>query len=90
MHQPVAYTMERLKINLVLGFDGNKAHVLSRHRLGDGFRVEEVVLVRLHVRLHELGRDQSHVVALAAQSRADEVCSRAANQRALQVGGVGQ
>jgi len=27
MHQPVAYTMERLKIKLVLGLDGDKAHV---------------------------------------------------------------
>jgi hypothetical protein len=61
--------------------------------LGDGFRIEEVVLVRLHVGLHKLGRDESHVVSLDAQSYADEVCSRAgldANQRALQVGGVGQ
>lgn len=52
----------------------------------------KVILVRLHVKLHELGRDESHVVSLAAQSCADEVCSRAgfdANQRALQVGGVG-
>jgi hypothetical protein len=83
----------RLKIKLVLGLDGDKAHVLSRHRLGDRLRIEEIVLVRLQVRLYELGRDESHVVSLAAQGCADEVCSRAgfdANQRALQVRGVSQ
>jgi len=92
MHEPVAYAMERLKIKLVLGLDGNKAHVLSCHRLGDRFRIEEVVLVRLQVGLYELGWDESHVVSLPAQGCTDELCSRAgfdAYQRTLQVGGVG-
>src|SRR4029077_9590496 len=71
--KPVAYTMHRLEIKLVVRLDRNETHVLPVYRLGDGFGIEEVVLVRLHEWLHELGRNQLHVMALFAQHTSKEV-----------------
>jgi len=35
MHQPVADAMSCLQIELLVGLDGHKTHVLARHRLRD-------------------------------------------------------
>jgi hypothetical protein len=45
--QPVTDPMHRLQIKLIVGLDRDKAHVLTVDRLGNGFGVNEVVLVRL-------------------------------------------
>ncbi len=84
--------MQGLQIQLIVCLDRNKAHVLTVNRLGNGFRVQEVVLVRLHKRLHELSGDQPHIVILLSQGTAQEVRSRAglhADPGGLQVGGKG-
>src|SRR3954452_9894382 len=68
MHQSVANAMQRLQVELIIGLDRHEAHVLPRHRFGDCFGIEEVVLVRLEKRLYELRRD----------SRTSWPCSRSA------------
>ena len=73
--EAITHTMHRLQVELVVGLDRNEAHVLPIDSFGDRFRIEEVVLVRLQLRLYELARDESHVVSLAAQGCADEMCS---------------
>ena len=68
--------MDRLQVQLVISLDRHKPHVLTLDRFGDGLGVHEVVLVGLHKWLHELGRDQPHVVTLIPQRLTEEVCSR--------------
>jgi hypothetical protein len=65
--------MHRLKVELVIRLDRNKPRVLSVDRLGNRFRIQEVVLVGLHEGLYELGRDQPHVMALFSQHTSEEV-----------------
>jgi hypothetical protein len=64
LHQAITNSMHGLHIKLLLRLDRHKAHVLLGHRFGDRFCVEEVVLVRLSVRLYELGRDEPYLVSL--------------------------
>src|ERR1017187_10319527 len=71
--QAVAHTMQRLQIQLVIRFDRHKSHVLAIHCLSNGLCIQEVVLVRLHKRPHELSRYQLHVMALFTQSTTKEV-----------------
>jgi hypothetical protein len=59
----VRQAMESLKVELVIGLDRNKAHVLA----SDRFSIQEVVLVRLHERLHELSWDEPDIVALCSE-----------------------
>src|SRR6202044_2145474 len=54
-------------------FDGDKPHVRSPHRFGDGFGIDVVVLVGLYVRLHIPGRHQPNFMTLLAQSATQEV-----------------
>src|ERR1700733_7167130 len=68
--------MDRLQIELVVGLDRNEPHVLSTDRFRDGFGINEVVLVRLHERLHELRRNQPYVVTLLSQNTPQKVRSR--------------
>ena len=56
--------MQRLQIELIIALDRPEAHRGPPHGLGDRFRIDEVVLVRLYVRLHVLRRNQPHVVPL--------------------------
>jgi hypothetical protein len=73
---------------LVVRLDRDEAHVLALDRFGDGFRIHEVVLVRLHKRLHELSCDQPHVMALLPQRSTEKMPSGAgfqADQRSLHV-----
>ena len=62
--KPIAHPVQRLQVELVVRLDRNEAHVLALHRLSDGLGIQEVVLVGLHKRLHELRRDQLHIMTL--------------------------
>jgi hypothetical protein len=64
LHQSIPNSVHGLHVELLLRLDRHKAHVLFGHRFGDGFRIEEVVLVRLAVGLDELRRNESYLVAL--------------------------
>jgi hypothetical protein len=56
--------MQRLEIELVDRFDGDKLHGGSQHGFGDRFRVAEVVLLPLRIRSNIPGRHQPRVVAV--------------------------
>jgi len=58
-----------------VGSDWSITHVLLRDDLGDRFRINEVVFVGFAIRLHELRRDQSHLVPLLAQPGAQTMRS---------------
>jgi hypothetical protein len=55
-----------LPIELRLRLDLHKAHVLLGYGFGNRLSIDEVILVRLPVRLHKLRRDQSHLMPLLA------------------------
>ena len=59
--------MDRLKVQLIIRLNRNKAHVLAFDGLGDGLRIDEIVLVRLHEGLHKLSCDQTNIVPLLPQ-----------------------
>jgi hypothetical protein len=61
--------MDRLQIQLVIRLDRNKAHVLAIDCLGDSFGIDEIVLVGLHERLHELSCDQTNIVPCFRSAR---------------------
>jgi hypothetical protein len=91
--EPVAHPVQRLQVQLLVGLDGHEAHVLPRYRLGDGFGIEKVILVRLEKGLHELRRNQPRIMSLPSQRRPKEMRSGTgfhADQGGLEVGGVGQ
>jgi hypothetical protein len=93
MHQPVTYAVQGLQVELIVALDGYEAHVVSRHRFGDRLGIDEIVLVGSYERLHELCRDQPHILALIAQACADKMrtcTSFDAHQRLGQVRRVGQ
>ena len=87
-NKPITNPGPRLEVELVVGLDRDKAHVLALDSLSNRFRIDKIVLVGLHKWLHELRCDQPHIVTLIAQRPAEEVRSRArleANQRGLHV-----
>ena len=61
-HPALADPVDRLDVLLIHGLHRHEAHVRAGHRLADRLGVTRVVLVGLHVRFDELGRDQSHGV----------------------------
>ena len=63
--------MKSLQVELLDGFGGHKAHCGTLHGFSNGLSVAEVVLVALAEGLHELGRDQLHVVAQGQQLAAE-------------------
>ena len=67
--------VESLQVELLVGLDGNKPHVLPGNSFGNGLGIEEVILVRLKIRFYELCRDQAHFVSLAADGGCDKVRS---------------
>jgi hypothetical protein len=69
----IAHPVQRLHVQLVVALDGHKAHLRSSHGFGDRFGIDVVVLVRLHVGLHVLGRHQANLVALLPQAATEEV-----------------
>jgi hypothetical protein len=60
--------------------DRNEPHVLSTNRFRDGFGIDEVVLVRLHERLHKLRRNQLYVVTLLSQGAAQKCAPEQASR----------
>jgi len=73
--QPIPNTMDRLQVQLVVGLDRDKPHVLTFDGFSDSLGINEVVLVGLHKRLHELRRDQPHFMALLLQCSTEKVSS---------------
>jgi hypothetical protein len=65
--------MDRLQVQLIIRLNRDEAHVLAFDRFGNRFGIDEVVLVRLYKRLHELSRDQPNVVALRSQGASQEM-----------------
>ena len=55
--------MQPLKIKLIDCFDGDKLHGGTQYRLGNRFRVAEVILLSLRIRPDILGRHQPRIVA---------------------------
>jgi hypothetical protein len=53
--QPLTHPMRRLQVELLGCLGGDEFHRRPLHRLGDGFRVAEVVLLSLTIRAHIFG-----------------------------------
>jgi hypothetical protein len=93
LHPSIPNSVHGLHIELLLCLDLHKAHVLFGYRFGDRFRIQEVILVRLAVRLHELGGDEPHFVTLFSECGSQKVCSGTrlqADQRGRQIRCIGQ
>ena len=60
--------MQREHRLLLFAFHRYEPHVRPGHRFANGLRISGIVLVRLHVRLHKLGRHQFHRVAQLHQT----------------------
>src|SRR5690348_16396211 len=54
LHQSIPNSVHGLHIELLLGLDLHEAHVLFGYRFGNRFPINEVILVRLSIRLYEL------------------------------------
>src|SRR6202167_837870 len=92
-HPTLAHAMQSLQVQLLLRLDRHKTHSRSLHRFRNGFGIQVVTLVRLHVGLHVLRRHQPHFMTLFAQRPPQKVGSTAglhANQLHLQIRGEGQ
>ena len=91
--QAITNSMDGLQIELVIGLDRDEAHVLAFHGFGDRLCVHEVVLVGLYERLHKLGCNQPHIMALLPQPASEEMRSGTClqpDQRHLHICGVCQ
>src|SRR5260370_13892237 len=92
-HPALAHAMQRLHIQLVIGFDRHEAHGWPSDSLGDRLSIDIVALVRLHVGLHILCRYQPHLVSLFPQCPAKKMRTSAgfhANQPDVYVGSEAQ
>jgi hypothetical protein len=69
----VAHTVQRLHIQLFIALDRHEPHRGPSHGFGDGFSIDVVVLVRLHVGLDVLRGNQANLVALLAQPATKEM-----------------
>ena len=76
-HEPVAHSVQRLQIELILGLDGHETHVLPLHRLGNRFCIAVVILVGFNERSHKLRRNQAYLVPLFAQRSPQKVRAHA-------------
>src|SRR5947199_331267 len=65
-----------LPIALSSGLDGNKAHILPGHGFGNGFGIEEVVLIGLEKWFYKLRWNQPHFMTLVAKRGPDKVRTR--------------
>lgn len=55
--------MQRLQVELVGGLGCDELHGRALDRLGDGFRISEVILLSLRIGAHVFRRHQAGVVA---------------------------
>ena len=69
--QPVALTMERLHVELILALQFDKAHRRPRRRFRDPLGVAIVVFLRLDIGPHILGRHQPDVVTVHGEQPAE-------------------
>ena len=76
-HQPLPDAMDRPKVQLGLALQRNEPHGRSLNRLGSGFGIPMIVLVRLDEALDILGRHQPRRVTLRRQRPAQMVGSAA-------------
>jgi len=78
----ISHPVRRLHVELVIRLDGDKAHGWPGDCLADRLGIDEVALVRLHVRLHVLSRDDPHLMTLlpecSSQERSSGTCLPAA------------
>jgi hypothetical protein len=58
--QSLADPVRGLAVLLRHALDRHETHAGASHRFADCFRIDTIVLVALHVRLHELRRDELH------------------------------
>jgi hypothetical protein len=64
--------VQRLQIQLLVGFGGNKASRRPLHRLGYGVGISEIILVPLPKRLRICGRHLFHIVAQRGKFASDD------------------
>src|SRR6202030_3535570 len=91
--QAVTHAVDILQVQLVIGLNRDKAHVLPFDGLSDRLCIDEVVLVRLHEWLYKLSWDQPDIMALFAQCASEKMSPRAglqSNQRCPDVRGIYQ
>jgi hypothetical protein len=62
-HQVVSHSMQSHRGLLFHRLCRHKAHAWALDRFTTSLRVSRIVLVRLHIRAHELRRHQTNVVA---------------------------
>ena len=67
LDQPTSYSVHRLDVLLIYRLDAHESHAGPAHRFADRLGVIGVVLVALHVRLHELRRNQLHLESFLLQ-----------------------
>ena len=72
-NQPIAHAVQRLHVELLLRFHGDKAHGGPARGFRDGFGIPVVVLLCLDVGPHVFGRHEADLVSLGGQSPADVV-----------------
>src|ERR1700675_3478431 len=92
-HPALAHAMQGLQIQLVIGLDRHETHRWPCDSLSDRLRIDVVALVRFHVRLYILRRNQSHLVSLFPQCSAKKMRTSAgfhANQPDVYVGSEAQ
>src|SRR5215210_3697337 len=81
--------MKSLQVELLDCLGRHEAHGGTQHGFSNGFGVAKVVLVALAERLHELGRDQLHVMAQCEKLAAEVMGTNTgfhANQTGWHVG----
>jgi hypothetical protein len=65
--QAATYPVQTLHTLLLDRFHRNKTHVRPHDRVGNGLSIIGIVLVRLHIRLNELRRHQTHRLPRGAE-----------------------
>jgi hypothetical protein len=63
--------VQDLRVELRLALELDEAHRRPRRGFGDRLGIPLVVLLRLHVGLHVLGRHQPHIMTLLTQDTAE-------------------
>ncbi len=71
----LSHPVQRLHVELVIRLDRDKAHGWPRDCFADRLGIDEVALVRLHVRLHVLSRDDPHLMTLYPECSSQEMSS---------------
>src|SRR5260370_21146345 len=92
-HPTLAHAMQGLHIQLLISLDRHETHRRPCDSLSDRLGIDIVALVRFHVRLHILHRNQSHLVSLFPHCSAKKMRTSAdflANQPDVYIGSEAQ